>query len=98
MVTRYGLVRPAMGDALVAVSRAHGPNAVTVWGQLLAAAGLAGHESDDNALHRMIEAMAAADPVLQVCARSLRIRLTAYTQLAAQVPVSTAPVTAGSNP
>ena len=82
-VTLYGLARPTIADALVMVHRAHGPNAATVWQQLLAAAGLAGHETDDTALQKMIEAMARLDPVTQISARSLRIRLTTYQHLAA---------------
>jgi hypothetical protein len=72
-----------MGDALVAVHRAHGANAARVWKQLLRAARLAGDETDDGALLRMIDAMAAADPILGISARSLRIRLRSYTNLSA---------------
>jgi hypothetical protein len=97
-VAGYALVRPAMSDALVAVHRAYGPNAGTVWAQLLTAAGLDGDESDDTALHRMLEAMTSSDPVLGIIARSLRIRLDVYTLLASRTaPSPAAQFTAGSN-
>ena len=84
-VSTYGLIRPGMGDALVAVHRAHGPNAAHIWAQLLTAADLVGDETDDTALYRMIDAMTAdPDPLLRVSARSLRVRLSSYTLLAAQ--------------
>ena len=81
--TSYALIRPTVGDVLVAVHRAHGPNAATVWAKMLKLSGLAGHETDDNALHRLLEAMAGLDPVSRICARSMRVRLSTYERLAA---------------
>jgi hypothetical protein len=92
---RYGLIRPGMGDALVAVHRANGAKAAQVWAQLLAAAGLAGHETDDAALHRMIGAMAAADPLTRISARALKVRLNTHAHVSAP-PLTAAPSTAGS--
>ena len=79
----YGMIRPAMGDALVAVHRAHGANAAKVWGELLTAAGLAGHETSDDALDRMLKAMAGHDPVSRVMARGLRVRIDTFIHLTA---------------
>jgi hypothetical protein len=88
----YGLIRPTVADALVAVHRVHGPAAAAVWQRLLTVAGLRGDETDDRALRRLIEAMTCLDPLCRVCARSLTVRLTSYDALAATVR----PVTAGS--
>ncbi len=79
----YGLVRPTVDDARVAVHRAHGLGASGVWTELLAAAGLAGHETDDAALQSLLSAMATLDPITQLLARSIRIRNSTYTHLAA---------------
>lgn len=81
-IASYGLIRPAMGDALVAVHRAHGRNAAKVWGQLLAAAGLAGHETSDAALDRLIDAMIRLDPLSRVVGRGLKVRIDTYANLA----------------
>jgi hypothetical protein len=70
-----------MGDALVAVHRAHGDKAAEVWKQLLAAAGLAGHETSDAALDRLLTAMSALDPLSKVIARGLRVRIDTYVHL-----------------
>jgi hypothetical protein len=79
----YGLTRPTVADVLVAVHRAHGPGATTVWTTMLARAGLAGHETDDDALRRLLDALAGLDPVSRISARSLRIRLNTYDNLTA---------------
>ena len=79
----FGLTRPTVADVLVAVGRTHGRDAAAVWTQLLDTAGLVGHESDDRALHRLLDAMAERDPLSRVTACSLRIRLSSYTSLAA---------------
>ena len=82
----YGLIRPTMADALVAVHRAHGPNAVAVWAQLLRQTQLAGHETDDPAFLRMLGAMAEADPLTRIAARSLQVRLRTFNSLAPADP------------
>jgi hypothetical protein len=79
----YGLARPTMADAAIAVRRAFGPRAADMWGSLLAAAGLAGDEADDAALDRMLDAMPLLDPVCAVLARGMRVRTATYDHLAA---------------
>lgn len=79
---RYGLTRPTMGDALIAVRRAHGVRAGDVWSTVLADAGLMGDETDDDALRRILHAMQSLDPVTAVIVRSLRVRIAAYAHLA----------------
>ena len=96
-LAEYRLIRPTVADVLVAVYRAHGPNAASVWTQLLVAAGLAGHETDDRALNRLLDAMTTQDPVSAISARSLRIRLKTFDNLAvAQGRLSADHRTAGS--
>lgn len=79
----FGLQRPTMADALVAIGRTHKAAAPAVWAQLLATAGLAGHETDDDALYRLLDAMTDRDPLSHVAARGVRIRINAHTSLAA---------------
>lgn len=96
--SHYGLRRPVVSDALVAVHRAHGARAAAVWAQLLIAAGLAGHEADTAALQRLIGAMAGLDPVTRLVGHSLRIRLSTYLHLAAaQDHLAATPPYAGSH-
>ncbi len=83
----YHLIRPTVADVLVAVHRTHGRNAAAVWATMLSLSGLAGHETDDDAFHRLLDAMAQIDPVSQISARSLRLRLRTYdTFVALQSP------------
>lgn len=80
---QYGLIRPGMGDALVAIYRSHGDNAAAVWARLLTAANLRGDEISDAALHQMLVAMEGLDPITRLAARSLRVRVVTYAHLAA---------------
>ena len=79
----FGLTRPTVADVLVAIGRTHRSDAAIVWAQLLTTAGLAGHETDDTALNRLLDAMIERDPLSRVAARGLRIRMSSYNSLAA---------------
>ena len=79
----FGLTRPTVADVRVAVGRTHGRDTTLVWAQLLAAAGLTGHETDETALNRLLDAMTERDPLSRVTARSMRVRLSSYGSLAA---------------
>lgn len=79
----FELYRPGVADALVAVGRTHKAAAPAIWTQLLAAAGLSGHETDDTALNRLLDAMTELDPLSRIAARSLRVRINSYASLAA---------------
>jgi hypothetical protein len=89
----YGLARPTVADALTSVRRAFGPRAGDVWNTALTAAGLAGDETDDAALERLLTAMPPVDPVCAVIARGLRVRIATYARLAA-APARTSDVPA----
>ena len=77
----YGLSRPTLEDARLAVHRAHAADGPRVWHQLLHAAGLSGSEPD--ALERLLALMAAADPTTRLCATALRIRVVSHEHLSA---------------
>jgi hypothetical protein len=79
----YGLHPPTIADAHDAVHRVHGADGPAVWAGLLAAAGVSGDATQPEAFERLLTVMEAADPVSQLCAHALRIRLTSYTCLAA---------------
>ncbi|AEV85115.1 hypothetical protein ACWT_4091 [Actinoplanes sp. SE50] len=79
----YGLQRPTMADAREAMLRVHGHTGRSTWERLLQAAGMSGEESGDDALHRLLTAMAGLDPVSRLCAQALNIRLSSHTHLSA---------------
>ncbi|GIF02515.1 hypothetical protein [Actinoplanes siamensis] len=79
----YGLHRPTMADAREAMHRVHGHTGRSAWERLLQSAGMSGTETGDDALHRLLTAMAGLDPVSQLCAQALRIRLSSHTHLSA---------------
>jgi hypothetical protein len=79
----YGLHRPTMDDARETVERVHGGDGPHVWAGLLKTAGLTGRETGSEDFERLLRAMAAADPISQLCAQALHIRLVSHTQLAA---------------
>ncbi|GAA2711553.1 hypothetical protein [Actinoplanes palleronii] len=84
----YDLLPPTLADARDAIHRAHGHTGRSAWAQLLTIAGLTGTETDRSALLRILEAMIHLDPVSQLCAQALHIRLTSYTHLAAAHPAT----------
>ena len=79
----YGLHRPTMSDAREAMYRVHAHTGRSAWERLLHAAGLTGTETGDEALPRLLTAMAGLDPVSRLCAQALRIRLSSFTHLSA---------------
>ena len=79
----YRLRKPDLGEARAALQRLYAHQIDTIWPALLARAGLTGAETDDTSLQRLLIAMTQTDPVMALCARSLTIRATAYTHLAA---------------
>ncbi|WP_433794814.1 hypothetical protein [Actinoplanes sp. CA-252034] len=79
----YGLHRPTMSDAREAMHRVHGYSGRSTWERLLQAAGVSGTDTSDEALQRLLTAMAGLDPVSRLCAQALRIRLTSHTHLSA---------------
>lgn len=79
----YHLRRPDLGEARTALQRLYTHQTATIWQSLLARAGLTGAETDDASFDRLLTAMTDTDPVMGLCARSLRIRATTYTHLSA---------------
>ncbi|MFG1607626.1 hypothetical protein [Actinoplanes sp. NPDC049265] len=79
----YGVRRPDLAEAREALRRLYGADTATVWADLMRRSGLSGTESDPASLAKLIDAMAASDPILALCARSLRIRQAAHTHLSA---------------
>ncbi|GGN81707.1 hypothetical protein GCM10010112_58420 [Actinoplanes lobatus] len=77
----YGLSRPTLDDARAAVLRVHAGDGARIWNDLLRTAGLTGNEP--AGLDRMLAVMHDADPSTRLCAVAVKIRVTAYTQLAA---------------
>ena len=89
--TPYGLHRPTMTDARDAMHRVHGPEGPAAWSRLLHGAGLAGNEPGEDALLRLVDAMASFDSVSRLCAQALRIRLSTFTHLAAAHTMTRSP-------
>jgi hypothetical protein len=87
----YGLRRPTMSDAREAMYRVHGHTGRSAWERLLQAAGLTGNETGDDALQRLVTAMAGLDPVSRLCAQALRIRLSSHTNLSAAHTMTRSP-------
>jgi hypothetical protein len=79
----YGLRRPTLSDLRDALHRVHGAMGPAVWADLLVACRLTGDETDAGALPRLLAATAAADPITQLCAHALRIRLASHMHLSA---------------
>jgi hypothetical protein len=79
--TPYGLTRPTMDDARVAVHRVHAADGPRIWTQLLRTAGLDGAATSADGLDRLLAVMHDADPVSRLCALALSIRVTSHTQL-----------------
>lgn len=79
----YGLHRPTMADAREAMQRVHGESGRSAWERLLQVAGMSGTETGDDALRRLLTAMAGLDPVSRLCAQALTIRLSSHTHLSA---------------
>jgi hypothetical protein len=79
----YGLRRPTLNDLRNAVHRVHGAMGPAVWADLLIACRLTGDETDAGALPRVLAATVSADPITQLCAHALRIRLAAHMHLSA---------------
>lgn len=74
----YGLPRPDLDEAHVALAE------ITdrIWQQLLHETNLTGHETDPEALDRVIEAMKSGDPITALCGRSLEVRVAAFDAIA----------------
>lgn len=81
--TVYHLRRPDLAEARAALQRLYTHQTATIWQAMLTRAGLTGKETDDASFDRLLTAMTATDPVMGLCARSLRIRATTYTYLTA---------------
>jgi putative intracellular protease/amidase len=81
----YGLEQPTLADARNAVYRVFpGAQGDDRWPALLATAGLAGNETDLEAVQRLVRAMTASrQAVIALCARSLNVRVAAYRHLSA---------------
>lgn len=87
----YGLHRPTMSDAHEAMHRVHGHTGRSSWQRLLQAAGVADTETGDDALQRLLTAMAGLDPVSRLCAQALNIRLASHTYLSAAHAMTRSP-------
>jgi hypothetical protein len=78
----YGLPRPDLDEAHMALAEIYAEVTDQIWHQLLAEAGLTGRETDPDALDKVLEAMKTADPITQLCGRSLAIRLASFDAIA----------------
>jgi len=78
----YRLARPTLQDAYAALRGLYGPHTDDAWQTLLFSAGLTGQETAPSALDRIVVAMQGAHPLIQLCGRSLRVRVAAYESLA----------------
>ncbi len=79
----YGLARPVVGDGEEALRRVYGHAAGEIWERLLRRAGLAGDETDEDSLTRLLDAMRSAEPVTALVGRALLIRRVSYQNLSA---------------
>ena len=77
----YHMQRPDLAEAEAAVYRLYGHESAGRWQSLLAAARLTGHETEPDAVERVVEVMLAADPVTALCGRGLAIRIRTYEYL-----------------
>ncbi|GAA0588032.1 hypothetical protein GCM10010172_86330 [Paractinoplanes ferrugineus] len=80
----HRLARPSLDDARAAVHSLYGPHTGDIWQNLLFTAGLTGNETSSAAMDRMVAVMQAAEPLVQLCARGLQVRVSAYRSLAAK--------------
>ena len=78
----YGISRPTVADVHGALGRVLG-DAGGVWAGLLHRTGLDGTEADTASVKALLTAMFAAGGVTALCARSVQIRLSTCTHLAA---------------
>jgi hypothetical protein len=78
----YCLTRPTLHEAHSALRSLYGPHTDDLWQTLLFSAGLTGEETASSALDRLLVAMQAAPPLVQLCGRGLRVRVAAYESLA----------------
>ncbi|MEV4281879.1 hypothetical protein [Actinoplanes xinjiangensis] len=79
----YQLVQPTLDDARTALRGLYGPHSNDIWCTLLARAGLTGQENDLDSFDRLVSFMRDAEPITQLCGRSLAVRSATYRQLAA---------------
>lgn len=77
----YGLRPPTLADARTVIAGIYPQQADEVWADLLRAAGITGREDTEDAVARLVDAMAAHDRVLQLCALSLTIRRRSHEEL-----------------
>jgi hypothetical protein len=80
----YQLAQPTLDDAYTALRGLYGPHSNDIWRTLLARAGLTGQEKDLDSFDRLVSFMHGAEPITQLCGRSLAIRSASYRHLAAQ--------------
>lgn len=81
---RYVLDRPDIAAARAAVLRILPAMFSTLWPQLLQQAAISGQEGGEAAFQRLLEAMSIhPEPVVRLCATSLRIRLSTFDQVVA---------------
>ena len=91
----YGLAMPTVADLRTNVTVVHGPDGPRIWQDLLTVTRLTGEERGREPLERLLRAMdASGDVVTALCARALRIRLSAYDHLSSvRTLVRSTPVT-----
>jgi len=77
----YGLLPPTLADARAVVADIHPDDVDILWPRLVASAGLTGDESDADAVPRIVAAMAATDPILELAALALTIRRRSHEEL-----------------
>lgn len=78
----YGLPRPDLDEAHLALAEVYAEITDRVWHQLLRSAGLSGRETDPESLDRLIDAMKDCDPITALCGRSLAIRVASFDAIA----------------
>jgi hypothetical protein len=78
----YGLARPDLDEAHMALAEIYAEVTDQLWHQLLQKAGLTGREIDPDSLDLVLEEMKNGDPITALCGRSLAIRVASFDAIA----------------
>jgi hypothetical protein len=78
----YRMARPTLDEAYRGLLAIYGPHTADIWRTLLFSTGLTGQETSPAALDRLLAVMHTGGPLIQLCARSLQVRISAYDGLA----------------
>lgn len=80
----YGLARPDLDEAHLALAEIYAEVTDQRWHQLLRKADLTGRETDPESLDRLLEEMKDGDPIIALCGRSLGIRVASFDAIATE--------------